>query len=213
VPTINVLNHVTTGGISATTTLLVGLIGVLVGGLLNLGVEHRLEATKTRARVMAAGRLLSTDLIAKLGAVLFIESIGKWMPPDDVPGLPDRSAWNLARPDLAYNDLDAWLTVARVYVGSENIEQIASRRAGAQLTDKDRDLLKAASNTVSEAIAILDVFADEPSRLRHPIAHRAYRKRRNATRAKLAQARKAEAEAAKQTREASSSGEVAAGSD
>jgi len=147
---------------STTALLLVGLAGVLVGGLLHLVIEHGLERARTRRRVQAAGQLLGIDLVGKLGAMIFIEQAPLWLEPNVIPQLTVREAWRECRADLSYSELDVWLTVARVYIELDGIEQLANRHKGTQVTEEHRKRAKTTATTITEAIAYLDVFARRP---------------------------------------------------
>ncbi len=148
--------HVAAPGVSD--ALIAGLVGVLVGGLLHLLIERRLDRQRMAARVRAAGKLLSSDLLTKLGAMVVLEQAGRWIAPTDIPGLTDRDAWIECRADLAYSDIDTWLTVARLYVELDGIEGLAARSNGTSVTPEQRQRLKDAMTTISEAIALVDVF-------------------------------------------------------
>jgi hypothetical protein len=149
-------------GTSASTTVLVALAGVALGGLLNFLGQASVERSRTGARVRAAAQLLGPDLIAKQMVIIALRASPVWQSPDAFSSLLEREAWRESRADLGYGDRETFLTLIAAYNQLGHVEQQARAKVGQGLDQSAQDLLESTMSSLTQALIFLGTLHEPP---------------------------------------------------
>lgn len=149
-------------GTSTSTTVLVALAGVALGGLLNFLGQASVERGRTGARVRAAAQLLGPDLIAKQMVMIAMKASPVWRSPGDFSSLLDREAWRESRADLGYGDRETFLTLIAAYNQLTHVEDLARAKVGQGLDPSAHDLLESTMSSLTQALIFLGTLQEPP---------------------------------------------------
>lgn len=149
-------------GTSTSTTVLVALAGVALGGLLTFLGQASVERIRTGARLRAAAQLLGPDLIAKQMAIIALRASPVWQSPDAFSSLLDREAWRESRAELGYGDREMFLTLIAAYNQLGHVEQQARAKVGQGLDQSAHDLLESTMSSLTQALVFLGTLHEPP---------------------------------------------------
>jgi hypothetical protein len=148
-----------------------GLLGVIVGGVLNAAISSLGDRRRARAAATVAARLLGDELRVTRARVDGAISLGRWGPVLD-PGLPyssglwavehrggerQGSVWPTMRKDMAPFLQDQWRVVARPFLLIDGLSTYFwVDDPERPLSDKELAALRELSGALSEATTAVD---------------------------------------------------------
>jgi hypothetical protein len=151
-----------------------GLLGVIVGGVLNAAVTYHSDRRRARAAAIVAARLLGDELRITQSRVGGAIELGRWGPVLD-PGLPyssglwavehrggerQASAWPSMRKDIAPFLRDQWDVVAKPFLLIDGLSTYFwVNDPSRTLRDDEQAALRELGGALSEAIEIIDRLA------------------------------------------------------
>jgi hypothetical protein len=158
------------------TAAIFGLLGVLVGGVLNGVVQWRLEVAGTRAAARGARRLVAEELVGDLSKI--VSSIGNAT--TTLLHELEHGTWSEHKATLANaTEDDDWFQIIEAYTALEVLGQVAPVGPAPGMTDSLEQLARPAGQHVLEAVrrlqeadprlALLEALLNKPvGSLRQP---------------------------------------------